>query len=63
MATYPVVTKLPFFEDRVSSKWPQEYRTIKGRDMLVHVVIFEGEQYLIEAFDNGDYVLNVYKAA
>lgn len=63
MATYPIVTKLPSFEDRVSSKWPQEYRTVKGRDMLVHVVIFNDEQYLVEAFDNGDYVLNVYYAA
>ena len=63
MATYPIVTKLPFFEDRVSSKWPQEYRTIKGREMLVHIVIFSGDQFAVESFDNGDYVLNVYRVA
>lgn len=63
MATYPAVTRLPVFEDRVKSAWPQEYRTVKGRDMLVHIITFDGEQYLVEAFDNGDYVLNVYKSA
>jgi hypothetical protein len=62
MATYPVVTSLPVFEDRIKSAWPQEYRTVRGRDMLVHIVIFNGVQYMIEAFDQGDYVLNTYVA-
>ena len=62
MATYPVVTKLPFFEDRISSTWPQEYRRVNNRDMLVHIVIFNGVQYMIEPFDQGDYVLNTYVA-
>lgn len=62
MATYPVVTKLPVFEDRISSTWPQEYRTVNNRDMLVHIVIFNGVQYMIEPFDQGDYVLNTYVA-
>lgn len=62
MATYPVVTSLPVFEDRIKSAWPQEYRTVRGRDMLMYIVIFNGVQYIVEPLDQGDYVLNTYVA-
>ena len=64
MATYPVVERLPSFEDKIQTSWPQEFRGLFG-DNLVYCITFNGNAYDVHPLSgiDQDYVSHVTRTS